>query len=63
MLIWEIVLPFVKSLTLCLISITAGFNKKLRHWNVWESSKRESALGPAQSSWYPRNLHLVNPNM
>ena len=26
-----------------------------------ESSKIASALGPAQLSWYPRSLHLVNP--
>ena len=26
-----------------------------------ESSRRALAIGPAQSSWYPRNLHLVNP--
>ena len=23
--------------------------------------RKASALGPAQSLWYPRNLHLVNP--
>ena len=53
--------PFVKNLTHYLLNMTAGFNKKSRHWNVWESSKRASALGPAQLSWYPRNMHLVNP--
>ena len=26
-----------------------------------ESSKKSSALGPALSSWYPRSLHMVNP--
>ena len=31
-----------------LSSITAGFNRKSKHWNVWESSKRASACGPAQ---------------
>ena len=31
----------------CLSSITAEFNRKSRHWNMWESSKRASALGPA----------------
>ena len=55
------ILPFVKNLTHCLLSITAGFSKKSRHWNMWESSEKASALGPAQSLWYPRNLHLVNP--
>ena len=57
----ETALPSVKSLTHYPLSITAGFNKKSRHWNVWESSEKASALGPAQLSWYPRNLHLVNP--
>ena len=61
MLIWEIALPFVKNLTHCLLSITAGFSRKSKHWNVRESSEKASALGPAQSLWYPRNLHLVNP--
>ena len=60
MLTWEIVLLFVKNLTLYLLSITAEFSRKLRHWNMWESSKRALALGPAQLSWYPRNLHLMN---
>ena len=40
--------PYVKNLTLCLLSITAGFSKKSRHWSMWESSRRASALGPAQ---------------
>ena len=40
--------PSVKSLTHYLLSITAGFSKKLRHWSVWESSRKASALGPAQ---------------
>ena len=40
--------PYVKNLTLCLLSITAGFSKKSRHWSVQESLKRTSALGPAQ---------------
>ena len=38
--------PYVKNLTLCLLSITAGFSKKLRHWSMQKSSKRASALGP-----------------
>ena len=52
--------PCVKNLIHYLLSITAGFNKKSKHWNVWESSKRASALGTVQSWWYPRNLLLVN---
>ena len=40
--------PYVKSLTHYLLSITAGFSKKLRHWSMQESSRRASALGPAQ---------------
>ena len=40
--------PYVKNLTPYLLSITAGFSKKLRHWSMWESSKRASFLGPAQ---------------
>ena len=32
--------PFVKHLTHCLLSITAGFSGKLRHWNMWESSRK-----------------------
>ena len=40
---------YVKNLTPCLLSITAGFSrKKLRHWSVQESSKRASALRSAQ---------------
>ena len=31
-----------------LSSITAGFNRRSRHWIMRESSKRASALGPAQ---------------
>ena len=31
-----------------LSSITAGFNRRSRHWSMWESSRRASALGPAQ---------------
>ena len=34
--------PYVKNLTPCLLSITAGFSKKSRHWSVWGSSKRAS---------------------
>ena len=52
---------FVKNFTLYPLSITVGCSKKLRHWNVWESSRKASALGPAISLWYPRNLHLLNP--
>ena len=37
-----------------LSSITAGFSKKLRHWSVWESSKRATALGPVQSLMVPK---------
>ena len=37
-----------KTIQLILSSITAGFNKKARHLNVQESSKRASVLGPAQ---------------
>ena len=40
--------PYVKNLTLCLLSITTGFSKKSRHWSMRESSRRASALGPAQ---------------
>ena len=40
--------PYVKNLTPCLLSITAGFSKKLRHWSMWKSSKRASALGTVQ---------------
>ena len=40
--------PYVKSLTHYLLSITAGFSKKSRHWRMWELSRRASALGPAQ---------------
>ena len=29
--------------------------------HAWESSRKALVLGPAQLSWYPRNLHLVNP--
>ena len=39
--------PYVKSLTLHLSSITAGFSKKSGHWSMQESSERASALGPA----------------
>ena len=53
--------PICKNLTPCLLSITAVFSRKSKHWSVRKSSERASALGPAQSSWYPRNLHLVNP--
>ena len=60
MLTWEIVLLFVKSLILCFLSITGGFSRKSRHWNMWKSSKTVLVLGPAQSLWYPRILHLVN---
>ena len=42
-------LPSVKRLTPCLLSITAGFNRKLRHWNMQKSSEKASTLGPAQS--------------
>ena len=34
--------------------------KTLEH--VQELSEKAPALGPAQSSWYLRNLHLVNPH-
>ena len=40
--------PYVKNLTPCLLSITAGFSKKSRHWSMRESSKRASTLGSAQ---------------
>ena len=39
---------YVKNLTPCLLSITAGFSKKSRHWSMQESSRRASALGSAQ---------------
>ena len=54
MLAWEIALPVVKNLTLCLLSITAGFNRKLRHWSVQEASEKASAIGPAQSVMVPK---------
>ena len=45
----QVIIPqYVSNLAHYLLNITAGFNKKLKHWNVWESSKRASALGPAQ---------------
>ena len=50
-----------KPYTLPLIALQLGSSKKLRHWYVQESSEKAPALGPSQSSWYPRNLHLVNP--
>ena len=52
---------YVKSRTHYLLSITAGFNRKSKHWNAPESSGRASALGPVQLLWYPRNHHLVKP--
>ena len=51
---------YAKNLIHYLLSITARFNRKSKLWNVWESSKSPSALGPARSWWYPRNLHLLN---
>ena len=38
-------LPFVKNHTHYLLNITAGFNKKLRHWNMQGSSKKHQPLG------------------
>ena len=41
-------LQYAKNHIHYLSSITAGFNRKSRHWSMRESSRRASALGPAQ---------------
>ena len=54
MWIREIALPFIKSHIHYLLTITAGFNKKLRQWNMWGSSRKVLVLGPAQSFMVPK---------
>ena len=39
---------YARNCTLYLSSITAGFNRRSKHLSMWESSRRASALGPAQ---------------
>ena len=39
---------YARNCTLYLSSITAGFNRRLKHLSMWETSRRASALGPAQ---------------
>ena len=45
----QVITPqYAKNHTHYLLSITAGFSRKSRHWSMQESSRKASALGPAQ---------------
>ena len=41
--------PYVKSLTHYLLSITAGFSKKSRHWSKWSHQEEHQPLGQPNS--------------